>query len=503
MKVLTEPNSSVHIQRVISEKAAVPNPRKEWTVLQKTAFRIVFIFVSLFAIPLDIGFYKMVWYIDYAHLNYRHLTEIFVFYNPQFINHFSEGGFFGWQSYSNLPFILLMAIIGAFIWGLLDKKRKEYNVLYYWVRVLARYRVAYAGIAWGYKKIFIMQMPEQYEGLWNTPLIDFFAKRLYWEHISVSPPYEFFLGFAEFFGGFLLLFRKTATIGACITLAVFGNIAIANHAYDIGEQVPSACMALLSIFILWKDLPSIVSLIIKERDAVVTRFYPVLTRWQNGLRLVVKYSFNLVFVVLFCILEIYAFTHNDFYKIPNTPGLSGIKGYYNVTEFRLNDSILPYSPFDKKRWQDVTFEKWSSMSFKVADRPQEIEMFAAGSYPKRGEVYDNRWHFDWRGDVRRYRNSKEKHEPEKRDINIGWEASGMAGRVWYNYKADTVNQILYLQNKNKADRSQKQELRYVRTSDSRIILYGTNEFKDSIYVVLDKVDENYPLHVKNDEPLLY
>src|SRR6476661_2626794 len=257
MKVSTEPNRSIRIHRIANETAEHAAVLKEWTPVQKIAFRIALIFVSLVAIPLDLGFYKMLWYIDYGHLNYRHLTDVFVFYNPQFINHFSEGGFLGWQSYVNLPFILLIAVVGAIVWWLFDKNSKEYNVLYYWVRVLARYRVAYAGVAWGFKKIFIMQMPEQYEGLWNTPLIDFFAKRLYWEHISISPPYEFFLGFAEFFGGFLLLFRKTTTIGACITFAVFGNIAIANHAYDIGEHVPSACMALLSIFILWKDIPPV------------------------------------------------------------------------------------------------------------------------------------------------------------------------------------------------------------------------------------------------------
>lgn len=482
-----------------SEKASLPN----WTSLEKTSFRIAFIFFGLCCIPLDIGFYRMIWNIDYAHLNYRHLTEIFVFYNPQFINHFSEGGFFGWQSYANLPFILGIALIGAAIWSALDKNRSDYRVLYYWVRVLARYRVAYAGIAWGFKKLFIMQMPVQYEGLWNTPLIDFFAKRLYWEHISVSSQYEFFLGFAEFIGGFLLLFRRTTTLGAFITFAVFGNIAISNHAYDIGEQVPSALMAIVSLFIIWKDVPAIYTLIGKEQDALATRFYPVLNRWQNAIRLAIKWSFNAVFVLLFSILEIYAFTHNDFYKIPNTPGLSKATGYYNVSEFRLNNELIPYSPFDRKRWQDVTFEDWSSLSFKVANRPQEIEMFAAGSYPKRGEVYDNAWHFDWKGDIRRYRAEKEKHQPEKRDINIGWEASGMGGRIWYYYKADTVNQVLYLQNKNKADRDQKQVLHYQRPSENRIILDGVNEFNDSIHVVLDRVDKQYPLHAKREDHVQY
>lgn len=476
--------------------AAFAPPAAEWTTFQKRIFRVAFIFFSLFSIPLDYGFYERLFLIDYAHLNYRHLTEIFAFYNPQFINHFSEGGFFGWQSYINIPFILLIAILGAFIWGKFDRKRKEYNLLYYWVTVLARYRVAYAGISWGYKKIFIMQMPEQYEGLWNTPLIDFFAKRLYWEHISVSPTYTFYLGLVEFMAGFLLLFRRTTSFGAFLALVVFGNIAISNHAYDIGEQVPSAAMAMLAIFILWKDIPPVWSLIVKEKSTVAHTYYPVFTRLQNVARWSVKLSFNAVFVVLFAIMEIYAFTHNDFYKIPNTPGLTDARGYYTVTEFKLNNELIPYSPFHTKRWQDATFEKWSSLSFKVAGRPQEIEMFAAGSYPRRGEIYDNSWRFDWLGDVRRYRSTAEVHDPAKRDINIGWESSGMAGRMWYYYKADTVNQILYLQNKNRADRQQKQVLHYSRPSENRIILNGTNEFNDSIYVVLDRVNKIYPLHEK-------
>ena len=492
MSEIVEVHKKTRIENAFEQPVVLPTPA--WTDFQKKLFRVVFIFVALFSIPVDVGFYRSLLYIDYANLNYRHTTEIFAFYNPQFINHFSEGGFFGWQSYINIPFILLIAVIGAMIWSRFDRNPKTYNVLYYWATVLARYRVAYAGIGWGYKKIFIMQMPEQYEGLWNTPLIDFFAKRLYWEHLSVSPTYECYLGLLEFLGGFLLLFRRTSTIGAFMTLAVFGNIAISNHTYDIGEQVPSACMSMLSLFIIWKDLPAIWSLIVKERGAVVHHFYPVFTKVQNYLRWSVKFAFNFVFVFLFAAMEIYAFTYNDFYKIPNTPGLTNATGYYQVTEFRLNNELIPYSPLHSKRWQDVTFEKWSSMSFKVSDRPQEIEMFAAGSYPRRGEVYDNTWKFDWRGDDRRFRSTPEKHEPEKRDLNIGWEASGMAGRIWYYYKADTVHHVLYLQNKNRANRDQKQTLHYARPTSNRIILNGINEFNDSIYVVLDRVNSNYPLH---------
>ena len=98
--------------------------KKVWNKKSLFAFRIAFIYFVLFSIPVDVGFYKMILHIDYAHLNYRHTNEVFAFYNPQFINHFSEGGFFGWQSYINLVFIL---VEGAYYYLSMVSDKSEYN----------------------------------------------------------------------------------------------------------------------------------------------------------------------------------------------------------------------------------------------------------------------------------------------------------------------------------------------------------------------------------------
>jgi hypothetical protein len=479
-----------------------PTPRP-WKNYEKIAFRIAFIFVVLYTVPTDYGWYERLFKLDYAHLNYRHLNSTVAFYNPYFINHYSEGGFFGLYSYVDVLFILTVSLAGGLVWTLLDRKRKEYNALYYWARVFARYRVAYGIIAWGYKKIFVMQMPFPSEGLLNTEFINFFAKRLYWESIGIVPAYEVFLGFAEFIPGVLMLFRKTTALGAVLSMVVMGNVAISNHAYDIGEHVPSFSLALLSFFILWYDLPGIWNLLIREKNTGITHHYPVFSaKWQNYLRLSVKYAGNFIFVFLFGIFEVYAYTHNDFYKIPNTPGLKGTKGYYRVTEFRRNNKLLPYSPEDSIRWHDATFEEFSSLSIRLANRPQQIQMFAAGSYPRLGEEYDNQWKFHIKGDERRYDTKEDVYDPESRDININWEFSGLGSeRHWYFYKADTLNHILYLQHKNRNSRNLKQVLHYSRPSAGRIILSGTNEFQDSIYVVLDRVDKQYPLLVGRRKPM--
>jgi len=481
-----------------------------WSEFQKRAFRVAFIFFSIYSIPWDPGFYKLLWNIDYAHFNYRHQTEIVAFFNPQFINIYSESGFFGLASYVNVAFVLILSLIGAAIWSYFDKDRKEYNLLYYWVRVFARYRVAYGVIAWGYKKIFIMQMPFPNLGLLHTPFIDFFAKRLYWEQLGIAPHYEVFLGFAEFIPGVLLLFRKTTTLGAALALAVIGNVALANHAYDIGEHVPAFCLAFLSLFILWYDLPRIFKLLVLKHDIQVVRYYPRFNKkWQKIGRLSIKWAGNFVFVILFFISEVYAFTHNDFYKIPNTNGLKEAKGYYNVTEFKINGKTIPYSPYDSVRWQDATFEDWSSISFRVVSRPDQIEMFAAGSYPRVGEPYTGSWSIGL-GDTRRFSGASKRrpllpvfdNPDSKRDIRTNWELSGLGSdRKWYYYKADTIKKVLYLQNKNIYRRDQTQILHYKRPSKERIILWGVNEFRDSIYVVLDRDTAVLPILQDGRKPV--
>jgi hypothetical protein len=195
-----------------------------------------------------------------------------------------------------------------------------------------------------------------------------------------------------------------------------------------------------------------------------------------------------------------------------------------VTEFRINNRVIPYAPLDTVRWQNATFEKWSSLTFKV-NRPAKLDLSNGGGSPMR-------------------------------DINRTFEISGVAGgkRAFY-YDADTVNQVLYLQDKvrlagNREDRAEsgdgsrkkakKKEqpdnwiskaalvnignedtkiepiawstrrtrgiveesrpvkrnrmiLTYSTTDGSHVILSGIDEKKDSIYVVLDRVNRKYAL----------
>ncbi|SEA02453.1 hypothetical protein SAMN05192529_10699 [Arachidicoccus rhizosphaerae] len=459
-----------------------------WTKTKLFAFRVIFVYILLLCIPTYSGFYTGIFKLKLSQITYNDLQSIVAFWPPQFITIQSEEGVFGLLNYINLILALLIAFGAAGIWTGLDRKTLSYNKLYYWIRVLARYRLAYGMIGWGLKKIFPMQMVWPTIGMLNTHFVDMVEKKLYWSHVGVEFWYTVFLGFAEFIPGILLLFRKTATLGAALAAVVTFNICIANHAYDAGVAVPAAYFAIIGLFLTSYDLPNIWKLLVKQENVKPFHFYPTFTKSQKWIRFWVKFVFNLIFVPISVFLWGYGFFNGNNYNIPSTPGLSDTKGYYNVSLFKLNGKILPFNPNDSIRWSDATFEAWSSLSYRT-NRSAYIDRMI-GYSPLRVKGKKNRklnqpdtQIADWFARANK-----------NRDLGVTrWEVGGMAGeRRYFFYNADTLKHVLYLQNKNVNARDERQVLNY-SLSKNRIILWGINEFNDSIYVVLDKSLKIYPL----------
>src|SRR5690606_15888011 len=99
-----------------------------------------------------------------------------------FIHIPTESGRWGAASFASWGLAALIALLVAAIWTILSRnsKRREYNVLYYWLRVIVRYRIALGLIAFGYIKFFPMQMPFPSISNLNTEFGDYAPFKLYW-----------------------------------------------------------------------------------------------------------------------------------------------------------------------------------------------------------------------------------------------------------------------------------------------------------------------------------
>lgn len=545
----------------MSDKS-IPSAPAVWSWYKKLGFRIIFIFMLAMCIPFSGGWYKNAFTLDWFHPHYRDMYDIARF-QPGFrgifggkgnnadedftaVNnsnnknkeskHHAHGhqkeskqeangmppkrGFLA--DYTDWGIAFLIGVAGGLIWTLFDRKSTAYPILYYWIRVVVRYRAGIGIIGFGFTKLFPTQMPYPSLGLLNSNFGDFTAQKIYWLSVGIVPWYQVFGGVVEIAAGAMLFFRKTTTFGAILLAGALGDITYVNYAYDGGVHVYAFYFVFLALFLLAEDIPKLYNLLILERYTVPVHIYPdfskpALKYTRIGLKV-------LTFVIFFGVLtytEVINFKY-DPYKQPSTAGLKQLRGNYNVTEFRINGQVIPYNPLDTVRWQQATFENWTTLTFKV-NTPVLIDPSNGGGSPMK-------------------------------DIQRTFEISGVAGgQRAFHYYADTVDKVLYLQDKNvmalrggrgkrgggeeerhhqskdnwisktawqhigdekkmidprawstRRDREfakkgpepkrNRMVLQYQTIDGSRVILSGINEKKDSIYVVLDRFNKKYTLH---------
>jgi hypothetical protein len=84
--------------------------------------------------------------------------------------------------------------------------------------------------------------------------------QLTWYYYSYSHAYGSILGLVQLTGGTLLLFRKTATLGAAMMLPVMMNILMINLFFSIGwgAQGISAFIFASMLALLWRDRAALV-----------------------------------------------------------------------------------------------------------------------------------------------------------------------------------------------------------------------------------------------------
>lgn len=429
-----------------------PAALSPWTTFEKITFRFLSIYFLLQSIPLDWKFYRDLLTLDWWPLQYRTLFYL-AHYTPRF---FAEV-----PTFADWGLIAILAVIGTILWTYRDRSATQYNTLYYGLRVVLRYRLAVAILAYGFLKLFPMQSPLPSLSNLNTNYGDFDDWKLFSLSLGIVPSYESFLGLVEIVAGLLLLNRKTVTLATLIILPFAGNVFVSNLAYEGGEYVYSLYLISIALFLLAFDAQRLFTLITLEKPTLPNRFRPVFQGQWKVSRLALKTAFVLSFVFLYGILTYLGYQKGS-YHYPQQAGLAKASGLYNVSEFRINNQTLPYSKTDPLRWQDVVFEKWATLSIR-SNRPVVLEA------------------------------SLRTEELPAANADHPYERFGSVGRHYYTYQIDSARHVLRLKNQNKNYPNDTLVLHYSRPTDSQIVLAGNTESNDSIHVVLDKIDKKYLL----------
>lgn len=243
-----------------------------WHLPKKVIFRFAFIFILSFILLKNNGAFSFLPYITtpivepLRKLTYWFSTNILHFnYNYSVFTNGSSDTSYDWAL---TALIAVLAAIVTVIWSALDKNRKNYDALYYWLTTFIRYYIAFMLINYGAIKLVHGQMPPPGLLKLTQTLGEFSPMGLAWTYFGYSYGFNIFVGVMEILAG-LLLFRKTMILGAMIAMAVSINIMSTNYFFDVPVKLISTALFLLSVFLLLPYFKSLFGFFIQGKPAQI------------------------------------------------------------------------------------------------------------------------------------------------------------------------------------------------------------------------------------------
>jgi hypothetical protein len=157
------------------------------------------------------------------------------------------------EEYARLLLCVVLGIACAIVWTIADRRRPRGEWTESTLRVLLRFSVALGLTSYAIAKILPQQFPPIADAILELRVGDLTPMSLLWTFMQYSRPYAFLAGALEMLVVILLCFRRTATLGALITVIVIGNVAVLNLAYGVPVKLYAMMITLSAAVLLLYD----------------------------------------------------------------------------------------------------------------------------------------------------------------------------------------------------------------------------------------------------------
>lgn len=147
----------------------------------------------------------------------------------------------------------VLALAGALVWTLADRRRRRYEVAPRWLETGCRYYLALTLLSYGLFKVVPVQFPPPSLTLWTF--------------MGASMAYTVFAGLGEVVGAVLLLFRRTRLLGALVSAAVLTNVVVLNFTYDVPVKLFSAHLLAMAVALIALDARRLVAFFVRNAPA--------------------------------------------------------------------------------------------------------------------------------------------------------------------------------------------------------------------------------------------
>lgn len=257
------------------------------------------------------------------------------------------------QGYVMALFLFLLAITAAITWTVSDRQPTNHRTLKDLLRSYLRYVLAFWMLSYGLAKVGLYgnQFSPISEFQFNKYWGDSSPMNVVWSFMGTSAAYTFFAGMGEVIGGLLLVWRRTATLGALVTLGVMTNVMMLNYCYDIPVKLFSTHLVFMALFILLFDFKRLFNLLFLHRAIEKQDLRPPYT---NGVTIWIQRAIKLAILIIAVGMPIYRHisTQYGFYK--QQANLPEYFGQYEIVEYKLDDKVIDQSQ-DDRGWRSVRF----------------------------------------------------------------------------------------------------------------------------------------------------
>jgi hypothetical protein len=249
---------------------------------------------------------------------------------------------------------LLCVAIGAvaitLVWSAIDSRRKNYNRAWIALRAYLRFALAVAMIRYGAAKVIPSQFPPPSLDRLLQPFGDASPMGLLWTFMGASAAYTIFAGAMEMLGGLLLTMRRTALLGALVSMGVLVNVVALNFMYDVPVKIYSLELLSMAVVIALPDVPRLVAFFVRNRAVTPA---PLPRFWRNRraeIAGIVLRTLAVVVVVLTSLQQVRAMQR----MYGGAEARSPLYGIWRVDDFQADDKPIPFT--DPSRWRRLIFD---------------------------------------------------------------------------------------------------------------------------------------------------
>lgn len=331
-----------------------------WNHWQRILFRFICVYFLLYMIPFPLSYIPGIsllarYWAEFQELWVTWISTSFLGFTEP-LDSAPNGSGDRLYNYAVFFASLVVSVLGCLIWTAIDFRRKSYSKLLRYLSMYMRYYLAFTLTSYGFSKVFVLQFSEMSLMDLIKPYGDSSPMALVWNYMEYSDSYTMFSGWAEVIAGFLLLFRRTSTLGALMAFGVMLNVFMMNMSYDVPVKLYSGHLMLIGLILMILDRKRLINFFLLNKSTAaknVARYFKK-KEWN-----IVGWSFKGMFILYVLIMQVsnsYSSQSRYGKKAPK-PALYGI---YEVTQFvKNNDTLLPLTT-DSNRWDKLVIEKYYS-----------------------------------------------------------------------------------------------------------------------------------------------